>query len=204
MRIGRPLLAACGMARVGADARRLRRIGIAALSLFALQVAFVVAIRPIAPMWMVSSCVPPLAFAIAVGFNAWLSDPRAGLRRVGAIAIGAYLLLALALFPMDVARQPFAALDGECQSTARCRRKQRSRRRGGVGVLSGTPARPAGIPVMRTARIARQARAGRAVVVRLDDSQCLRALAGADSLRRRCRSREALGRLSPRPRRHPA
>jgi hypothetical protein len=93
------LIAAWGMVRIGPEASRLRRLGIAALALFTAQVGFIVAIRPITPMWMVSSCLPPLAFAIGVGLNGWLGDTRVAARAVGAAAIGVYLLLALALFP---------------------------------------------------------------------------------------------------------
>jgi len=93
------LIAAWGMLRPGLEARYLSRLGLAALALFLVQVGFVVAIRPITPMWMVSSCLPPLAFAIAVGLNAWLGEEKAPARALGAVAVAAYLLLALALFP---------------------------------------------------------------------------------------------------------
>jgi hypothetical protein len=71
-----------------------------ALGAFLLQVAFVVLLRPVTPVWMLPSCLPPLAFAIAIGWQGWLANARVLPRGAGIVALAVYALLALAPFSL--------------------------------------------------------------------------------------------------------
>lgn len=100
--IGWWLYCAC-LLGAGAGLLRLRgheyaflfRLGLVALAVFFMQVAFLVLVRPITPMWMVASCLPPLSLAVALGWYGWLADRRALVRRVAGAALGLQLVLAL-------------------------------------------------------------------------------------------------------------
>lgn len=93
------LLAAAGLLRARGRADALRRAWPWLIAAFLAQVAFVVLLRPNTPFWMVPSCLPPLAAAIAIGWHAWLDDPRPWLRHAGIAAFALYVLLSLAPFP---------------------------------------------------------------------------------------------------------
>lgn len=100
---------AAGYARLAdaaapASGVRLRLVGALAFAAFLAQVAFVVSLRPITPVWMVPSCVLPLALAIAVGWYGWLARPGIA-RRAGVLALCAYVAIVVApysLFLRDI------------------------------------------------------------------------------------------------------
>ncbi|HEY0180407.1 MAG TPA: hypothetical protein VGC30_12375 [Dokdonella sp.] len=94
------VVAVVAAARRGADMRRLRRLGAGALAVFAIEIAFEIALRPITPMWMVSACLPPLAFALAIGWYGALGARRRAVRALGCAALGVYVALGLAPFSL--------------------------------------------------------------------------------------------------------
>jgi hypothetical protein len=93
------LVAAAGLWRARGEAGALRRAWPWLLAAFAVQVSFVVLLRPVTPFWMVPACLPPLAAAIAIGWHAWQVDARPWARRAGAVAMTVYFVLVLAPFP---------------------------------------------------------------------------------------------------------
>lgn len=94
------MLAASGLARIYRDELRIFRIALAAGAVFLLQVSFIVALRPITPMWMVPSCLPPLALVIAIGWYGWLHAAHRIVRVAGMAAMGVCTALALVPFSM--------------------------------------------------------------------------------------------------------
>ncbi len=64
-----------------------RRIAAVALALLLVQTTFALVLRPITPFWMVYAALPPLAFAIAVGFDALLDRRRRRLDIVAGLVI---------------------------------------------------------------------------------------------------------------------
>ncbi|MEO7324591.1 MAG: hypothetical protein ABIW82_07160 [Dokdonella sp.] len=90
------LFAAAGLMLIRRNAKRLLWMCVAACAAFLLQVAFVVLLRPVTPYWMVPSCLPPLALAIAIGWYGWLQDGRTLVRATGSFALALYVVLALA------------------------------------------------------------------------------------------------------------
>lgn len=94
--------AASGLLRLRRDNRRLFRLALAAVALFLAQVVFVVLLRPLTPMWMVPSCLPPLALAIAIGWYGWLADARRWMRTVAVAALAIYIGLSLAPFSIEL------------------------------------------------------------------------------------------------------
>ena len=94
------LVAVAGLPRLLRRDRRLLGLAVAALLVFLAQVAFLVLLRPITPMWMVPSCLPPLALAIALGWYGWLADARAAVRRTAALLLCVQAGLALAPFSL--------------------------------------------------------------------------------------------------------
>jgi len=94
--------AACGLLRVRRRDPLLFRVALGAGAVFAMQVAFIVLLRPVTPMWMVPSCLPPLALAIAIGWYGWLGDARPWLRAAAAVAMAIYVGLSLAPFSIEL------------------------------------------------------------------------------------------------------
>ena len=78
-------------------ATRLRAAAVAAACVFLAQILFLAALRPITPMWMFSSALPPLAFVIALGWYGWLVGERTP-RRVALCALALFTALSLAPF----------------------------------------------------------------------------------------------------------
>lgn len=94
-------LARAASASTGA---RLRVAGGLAFVGFLAQVAFVVSLRPVTPVWMVPSCLLPLAMALAVGWYGWIGQPGAT-RRLGGLVLGIYAAIVVApylLFLHDI------------------------------------------------------------------------------------------------------
>ena len=74
-----------------------RRVCLAALFL-AGQILFLVFARAWTPVWMVPSCLPPLAFLVAAGWYEWFSATRRAVRIAALAAFAAYALLSIAPF----------------------------------------------------------------------------------------------------------
>ncbi|MGH8324515.1 MAG: hypothetical protein ACRETD_12075, partial [Steroidobacteraceae bacterium] len=92
------LVAAAGMLRVRLRNPQLFRLAQWAVGFFLAQCAFLVFIRPVTPMWMVPSCLPPLALVIAIGWYGWLQDARFTVRFASAVVMAAYVVLSVAPF----------------------------------------------------------------------------------------------------------
>jgi len=91
-------LAIAGLVRLYRIDRPAFRLAASAAALLLAQVGFLVAVRPVTPIWMMPSCLPPLAIVIGLGWYGWLTGGSSAVR-VGAIAaIGVAVTLALAPF----------------------------------------------------------------------------------------------------------
>lgn len=77
------------------------RLACAGLALFAAQAVFLALIRPITPVWMTSTLVPPFAFALACGWRA-LARGGAAARAFAFVAAAAWLAVGLAIFAFFV------------------------------------------------------------------------------------------------------
>lgn len=71
-------------------------------ALLGAQSLFLVLLRPVTPMWMVPSCLPPLALLIGSGWYGWLLSRAHWLRTTAAIAMSAYFALALVPFALEL------------------------------------------------------------------------------------------------------
>ena len=94
------LLGLIGLALLHPRHRQLRGLAGLATLAFVAQIAFLVMVRPTTPMWMVSSCLPPLALAIGIAWFGWLDSSRRALRIAGSIALCVHLALALAPYSL--------------------------------------------------------------------------------------------------------
>jgi hypothetical protein len=65
---------------------------------FLLQATFLVLLRPITPMWMLSSLLPPLALLLGVGWHGGFTSERATLRGIAFLAFAVGVALSLAPF----------------------------------------------------------------------------------------------------------
>lgn len=83
------------------DRPALRIAGIAAV-LCVVQVTFLVCVRPITPMWMVPSCLPPLAVVYGLGWYGWLRTTATRARMVVLVALAFATALALAPFAIEL------------------------------------------------------------------------------------------------------
>lgn len=99
-------IAACGLAWAMRTSSRMRRWACLAFAFWVAQVAFVVLLRPITPVWMVPSCLPPLAFLVAIGWWQWFAARRRIVAAIGASAWAAYTALCLAPFSFLLQRGP--------------------------------------------------------------------------------------------------
>lgn len=96
------LFAGLGVWRLRRGDSRLFRLALAAAALFVLQVVFVVLLRPVTPMWMVASCLLPLALNIALGWYGWLRDTRPAIRGAATAALVVYVGLCVAPFSVEL------------------------------------------------------------------------------------------------------
>jgi len=83
----------------------LRRGLVAAAALFVLQTALLVVLRPITPMWMLSTLLPPLAIVLAIGWYGWLGADAAWRRRCAGVVLAIFAALSVipfALFLRDL------------------------------------------------------------------------------------------------------
>lgn len=92
------VIAAAGFVMLPRDAARLRLAAMIAAAIFVLQASFLVLLRPITPMWMLSSALPPLAVILAIGWYGWLGAGRGALRIAGAVALAVFVALSVAPF----------------------------------------------------------------------------------------------------------
>lgn len=81
--------------------RMVFRFAMLAGALLLIQVGFVLLVRPITPMWMVPSCLPPLAAVLACGAYGWLCKRDPVMRRLAAASLIATSVLALAPFSIE-------------------------------------------------------------------------------------------------------
>ncbi|MGH8174409.1 MAG: hypothetical protein ACREPX_14815 [Rhodanobacteraceae bacterium] len=76
----------------------LRRGAVIAAGLVVLQAIFLVLLRPITPMWMLSSMVPPLAVLLGLGWYGWFAFARVRLRTGAIAALVVFTLFSLVPF----------------------------------------------------------------------------------------------------------
>jgi len=91
-------IALAGVAALSLRATALRRWVAGAALLLGLQILFVLGIRGWTAVWMLPSCLPPLAFVVAAGWYEWLAAPTPHLRRVALPALAIYALLSIVPF----------------------------------------------------------------------------------------------------------
>ena len=90
-------VAAAGLLLLKRERDDLRIAAVAAGAAFILQATLLVLLRPITPMWMLSSLLPPLALLLGVGWYGGFTSERVPLR---ALAYGAFAIsIALSLAP---------------------------------------------------------------------------------------------------------
>ncbi len=82
----------------GPQQRALRTWFVVALAFVVAQIAFLALIRSFTSIWMVPSCLPPLAFALAIGWYGWFTAAPRLLRSAGFAAFAVYAGLVLAPF----------------------------------------------------------------------------------------------------------
>jgi hypothetical protein len=76
----------------------LRRAALVAIALVVMQAIFLAVLRPITPMWMLSSMVPPLAVVLALGWYGGLAFASPRLRAGAIAALWVFVALSLAPF----------------------------------------------------------------------------------------------------------
>jgi hypothetical protein len=91
------LFAAAGLLALPRNASRLRVTAVVAAATFILQALFLVALRPITPMWMLSSLLPPLAVLLGVGWYGAFATERRWLKLCAGAAFA--LFAAFSLMP---------------------------------------------------------------------------------------------------------
>jgi hypothetical protein len=93
-------VAAAGLLLLRRDRHDLRVAAVAAGVAFIVQAAFLALLRPITPMWMLSSLLPPLAFLLGVGWYGGFTSERSALRGMACIAFAVCIALSLAPFAL--------------------------------------------------------------------------------------------------------
>jgi hypothetical protein len=92
------VVAAAGLLVLRRERDDLRLAAVAAGAAFIAQAAFVALLRPITPMWMLSSLLPPLALLLGVGWYGGFTSERGVLRAVAFVAFVVSVALSLAPF----------------------------------------------------------------------------------------------------------
>jgi hypothetical protein len=92
------LIAAAGLLALPRERTAVRALAVGAGVVFLLQATFLVLLRPITPMWMLSSLLPPLALLLAVGWYGGFSSERVVFRSIVQIAFVACVALSIAPF----------------------------------------------------------------------------------------------------------
>lgn len=91
-------VAAAGLLLLKRDRDALRMTAVAAGAAFIMQAAFLALLRPITPMWMLSSLLLPLALLLGVGWYGGFTSERAALRAIAGIAFVVCVALSTAPF----------------------------------------------------------------------------------------------------------
>lgn len=91
-------MAFAGAALAGTQHKRMRIIFAMAIAALLLQTAFLVFVRHFTPIWMLPSCLPPLALALAVGWHGWISAAERTRRIAGMLGAAIFIGLSLAPF----------------------------------------------------------------------------------------------------------
>ena len=91
------LVALAGLLRLPRGSR-LRNAAFVAIAIFVLQAIFLAVLRPITPMWMLSSMVPPFALVLGLGWYGWFAFARERARSGAIVALAIFTLLSLAPF----------------------------------------------------------------------------------------------------------
>jgi len=97
--------AAVGVSRLEREHRWLRKWFLGAFVYVLMQLVFLAVIRNFTPIWMVSSCLPPVTLCLAIGWYGWLSTNPRPLRALGIGAFAVYGFLVLVpflLFQRDI------------------------------------------------------------------------------------------------------
>ncbi|HEX5124709.1 MAG TPA: hypothetical protein VFV97_15815 [Rhodanobacteraceae bacterium] len=93
-------VAAAGLLLLRRERDDLRIAAVAAGAAFIVQASFIALIRPITPMWMLSSLLPPLALLLGVGWYGGFTSERGVLRGVACIAFAVCVALSLVPFAL--------------------------------------------------------------------------------------------------------
>jgi len=93
-------VAAAGLLLLKRERDDLRVAAVAAGAAFIVQAAFVALLRPITPMWMLSSLLPPLALLLGVGWYGGFTSERGALRGVARVAFAVCVALSLVPFAL--------------------------------------------------------------------------------------------------------
>ena len=91
-------VAVLGVALLPTERRVLRGWFVGALGVLVCQVLFLTIVRPFTPIWMAPSCLPPLAFAVAIGWYGWFCAESRVRRGAGLVGCALYVALAVAPF----------------------------------------------------------------------------------------------------------
>lgn len=91
-------VAAAGLLLLKRERDDLRIAAVAAGIAFIAQAAFLALLRPITPMWMLSSLLPPLALLLGLGWYGGFTSERGALRAVALVAFVVSVALSLAPF----------------------------------------------------------------------------------------------------------
>ncbi|MET0232643.1 MAG: hypothetical protein ABW186_17060 [Rhodanobacteraceae bacterium] len=92
------LVAAAGLLVLPRERTAVRSLAVGAAVVFVLQATFLVLLRPITPMWMLSSLLPPLAVLLGVGWYGGFSSERLAIRSIAQTAFVACVALSLVPF----------------------------------------------------------------------------------------------------------
>ena len=96
------LIAATGLLVLPRERTGLRAAAVVAAATFILQAGFLALLRPITPMWMLSSLLPPLALLLGIGWYGAFASDRAAVRTIGSVAFAVFVALSLAPFGLYV------------------------------------------------------------------------------------------------------
>lgn len=94
------LVAATGLLVLPRERAAVRALAVGAGVVFLLQATFLVLLRPITPMWMLSSLLPPLALLLGVGWYGGFSSERFAVRSIAQIAFVVCVALSLVPFAL--------------------------------------------------------------------------------------------------------
>ena len=91
-------IAGAGIVLLPAPRRPMRRWFAIGVLVLVAQTVFLAAVRPFTPIWMVPSCLPPLAFVFAIGWYGWLDAGSRAPWFAGMLAFVVFTALSIAPF----------------------------------------------------------------------------------------------------------